>query len=68
MSLKNIENNDVERVGATFLFPNGMVCTTDNNGHQIPDLQGKYSDELHNNILKHSDSKTEWNGFPNHKP
>ena len=54
-------------VQATYLFPNGMVCTVGWNDEQIAGLQGRYSKELHNEIIKRSDSQTIWNGFPNFK-
>lgn len=51
------------KVMATYLFPNKMVATLDHNNNQIPELQGVYSQKLEDEIKKHSDSNTVWNGF-----
>lgn len=51
------------RVSVTWKFGNGMVSTCDENGQQIPDLQGKYTHDLHRKITEASDDSTEWKGF-----
>lgn len=51
-------------VMATFKYHNGMVATCGYDGQQIPELQGKYSIELHARIKEHSDERTQWYGFP----
>jgi hypothetical protein len=48
----------------SFLFPNGMVATTDQNGEQIPELQGEYSIDLHLKIIKRSSKEAILHGFP----
>lgn len=50
-------------VKAVYKFPNGMVATCDFDGKQIPELQGKYSKELHEKIFERSSYLTEWRGF-----
>jgi hypothetical protein len=51
------------RVKSTFKFPNGNVATCDENGEQIPKLQGVYTQLLHAKISALSDENTQWNGF-----
>lgn len=64
---KLIRINQLKKGGlivmVTYKFPNGMVCTCDMQGDQVPELQGKYSPELHKKIKYYSNEKTEWNGF-----
>lgn len=49
------------------VMSNGMIATFGIDGQQIPELQGKDTAELRNNILRHSDMDTKWadeNGKP----
>lgn len=48
---------------ATYKFSNGMVATVGYDDQQIPELQGKYTKELHEQIKDRSDHRTKWNGF-----
>ncbi len=57
----NIEQ--VSKVKATYRFPNNMVATFGHDDQQIPELQGKYSKELADNIRARSDDRTVFNGF-----
>jgi len=50
-------------VANVYLFPNGNVATFNHRGHQIAELQGVYSKELHDKIKMYADENTEWNGF-----
>lgn len=52
-----------ELVMVTYKFPFGMVSTFSYGEELIPELQGKYSEELHNKIKEHSCDDTQWNGY-----
>lgn len=51
------------KVGAVFVFPNGMVAVTDENGEQIPELQGRMTEELRRKIEARITDETELNGW-----
>jgi len=51
------------KVKCVFLFPNGNVAVTDENGQQIPELQGLYKD-VKDRVLAAADEDTEFNGWP----
>lgn len=55
--------NSGEKLSIAWKFPNGIVCACDKNGEQVGFLQGRYSNELHNKILKFSDHNTILRGF-----
>lgn len=50
-------------VANTYKFPSGMVATTGYDDEQIPELQGRYSLELHEQIKLRSNDKTIWHGY-----
>lgn len=51
------------KVKAVFVFPNGNVAVTDEDGQQIAELQGMYND-VREKILAAADGETEFNGWP----
>ena len=51
-------------IKSSYLFPNWMIVTYGHGGDQLPDYQGKYTEDLHRKILERADSKTEMHGFP----
>ena len=51
------------KVKAVFVFPNGNVAVTDEDGQQIAELQGMYND-VREKILAAADEGTEFNGWP----
>jgi hypothetical protein len=51
------------KIIAVYKFPNNQVATIGYDGEQIPQLQGTYSKELHQEISNHSNDKTKWNGL-----
>lgn len=53
-----------KKIQATYLFPNDMVFTYDLEDEQIPQLQGKYSKELHQKLIEQASPNTRWYGFP----
>jgi hypothetical protein len=55
---------DKKKVMATYRFPNNNVATFGHDGEQIPRLQGVYSEKLHRKILRSTDERTVFNGFP----
>ena len=63
MKKKDSKTEQRSLVMATYTFPNGMVVTFGYNDQQIPELQGVYTQELHDKIKQHSDERTSWNGF-----
>ena len=54
------------KVAAVYRFKNGMVMTFDDNGKQIPELQGKYTIELLSKIVEYSDINTKLFGMDGH--
>lgn len=50
-------------VKSVFRFPNGMIAVCDENGEQIPELQGKDTPELRKKINKLITDETELNGY-----
>ena len=50
------------RVKTVFRFPNTMVAVLDENGDQIPELQGKF-EEVKEKVEAAADEQTEWNGW-----
>ena len=50
------------RVKTVFRFPNSMVAVLDENGEQIPELQGKFED-VKEKVEAAADEQTEWNGW-----
>ena len=52
------------KVMTAYYFPNGSVATYGTDDEQIPELQGRYTELLHQSILDRSDDKTELKGFP----
>lgn len=50
-------------VKAVFVFPNGNVAVTDQDGQQIAELQGQFED-VKLKILAAADDGTEFNGWP----
>lgn len=42
---------NIKRVQNAYLFPNGNIAAFDENGEQIPELQGPYSIETHYRLL-----------------
>ena len=50
-------------IKAVFVFPNGIVAVTDENGQQIAELQGPFKD-VRLKILEAADDDTEFNGWP----
>ena len=52
-----------ELVSTTYLWENGNVMTFDQDGKQIPELQGPVSPELVVKIQKRSTRETKWIGY-----
>lgn len=52
------------KVMTAYHFPNGMVAAYGTDDKQIPELQGVYTELLHEQILKRSDENTELKNFP----
>jgi len=50
----------IQEVRTVFIFPNGMIAVTDQNGEQIPELQGESSPELLKKIKARVTTKTIW--------
>lgn len=48
------------RVSEVFVFANGMTAVFGDDGRQIPELQGPWSDELRKKIEAAADDETEW--------
>ena len=46
-----------------YKFPNGMVAVCGKDDQQIPELQGRYTKELHQKIIDNSTPETIWKGF-----
>lgn len=46
-----------------YLFDNGNLAVFDENGEQMPELQGTYSIELHKRILLEADITCKFEGF-----
>ena len=53
----------VMAVKAVFRFANGMVAVCDENGQQIPELQGRF-EEMREAIEAAADERTEFHGWP----
>ena len=53
----------MDKVRDAYKFPNNIVAVLNAFGEQMPELQGKYSTELHQAILDASDENTELHGF-----
>jgi hypothetical protein len=51
----------MKRARAVFAFPNGMVAVTDDEGHQIPELQGRALDVI-GLVLAECDELTTFRG------
>lgn len=51
------------RVIAAYCWVNGMVMTFGQDGEQIPELQGRRTPELIQEIIKHSDEETKFHGL-----
>lgn len=51
------------KVGSVYLWQNGMVMTFGEDGHQMPDLQGRNTPELLEKISLRSSPTTSWIGF-----
>ena len=47
-------------IAHVYIFPNRMSVVFDDQGNQIPELQGEYSKVLHQKILDASDEATIW--------
>lgn len=54
---------NIKRVKSAFLFDNGNLAACDENGHQIPELQGSYSIEKHQRIVLEATDDCEFKGF-----
>ena len=53
----------MKKVKAVFRFPNGMIAVTDQNGQQIPELQGEDTPEIRRKIEKRIDENTKLYGY-----
>jgi len=53
----------IKRVKNAYLFPNGNLAACNIEGHQIPELQGQYSIEIHKRILLEALDDCEFKGF-----
>ena len=53
----------MDKVRTAYKFPNDMVAVLNAKGEQIPELQGRYSTELHQAISDASDEDTVLYGF-----
>jgi hypothetical protein len=50
-------------VGSAYLWANGSLMIFDEDGEQIPELQGQVSPEKVRDIQRRSTRRTEWVGF-----
>lgn len=64
VEIKNQIPECKKKASRVYRFPNGMVATFDQDGNQIPELQGRYSEELMRKIKANSNDATCLYGFP----
>lgn len=50
-------------VKSAYLWANGMVMVFNENGEQIPELQGPFNQERYQAIKNRATASTEWYGF-----